>query len=48
MLWRGKISLFWGANRERLLPGAINVPENRPDPGGNLVAEKNILVLAAK
>lgn len=48
MLWRGKISLFWGANREKLLSGAINVQEKGADPGGNVVAKKNILVLAAK
>lgn len=35
-------------NREKLLPGARNVPEKGADPGGNVVAEKNILVLAAK
>lgn len=35
-------------NREEMLSGAGNVPENWPDPGGNLVAEKNILVLGAK
>jgi hypothetical protein len=27
ILWRRKTSLFWGANREKLLPGARNVPE---------------------
>jgi hypothetical protein len=45
---RGKISLFWGANREKVLSGAGNVLEKGADPGGNVVVEKNILVLAAK
>jgi hypothetical protein len=48
ILWRRKTSLFWGANREKLLSGAINVLEKGPDPGGNVVAEKNILFLGAK
>ena len=35
-------------NREEMLSGAGNVPEKGADPGGNVVAMKNILVLAAK
>ena len=35
-------------NREEMLSGAGNVPEKGADPGGNVVAKKNILVLAAK
>ena len=35
-------------NREEMLSGAGNVPEKGADPGGNVVAEKNILILGAQ